>query len=124
VAELKLGGSVGWVQPEHPAKVRVGFAVPLQSSKNGAAEHQELGLIGRLPESLGEHINCLPGLLQPIQQSGEMQPAFDVSRLHLEQLAIGADCLAGKRARSQLVSLLEALLGDTAVAGRAGLVDG
>jgi hypothetical protein len=110
------------VQPEHPAKVRVGLTIPLQSSENRAAEHQELGLIRRLPESLGKHVNCLPSLLQPIQESGEMQPTFDVSRGHLEQFAIGADSLAGKRPRGQLVSLLEALLGDTAVAGRGGLV--
>jgi hypothetical protein len=109
---------MGGMEAKHPAEIGFGLPVALQPAENGAAKHQKLGLIRRAAEPLGQDVYRFGGLLQAVEQPGEMQASLDVARLELQQLAIGADGVTGKGSRGQLVCPLQPLLGQTTVPGR------
>jgi hypothetical protein len=95
------------MESKRPTQIGLRLAVTLQPSQDGSSQHQELGLVWGSPESLRQNIHSFGGLFQPIQQTGEMEPALDVSRLQFEQLAIRSDRRTGQRAGRQIVRLLE-----------------
>ena len=80
------------MQAKHPSKVDFRFAIALEAAENGATQHQELGLIGRSPEAIRQHLHRFGRLLQPIEQPGKMEAALHMLRLHLEQLTVGPYC--------------------------------
>jgi hypothetical protein len=112
------------METQDSAEVHVCFAIALEPAEYRPSQNQELGLVWRPPKTIREELHRLDRFFQAVQQSGEMQATFDVSRLQLEQFAVGANGLPRHGARRQSVGMLEPLLGNAVVSRRCGLVDG
>jgi hypothetical protein len=72
------------MKSQDAAEVHFGFSIALQPAKDGTPEHEELGLVGRTPETLRQNVDCLIRLLQSIEQAGEVESALNVTRFHLQ----------------------------------------
>ena len=68
------------------------------AAQDRATKDQKFGWVGSAPETLGQHLDRLVCLFQPIEQAGEVQAAFDVIEgavRHSVELGLARRIVAG-----------------------------
>jgi hypothetical protein len=75
---------VGRVKTKHPPEVGFGLAVALEAAEDGATQDEKLRLVGGPPEPVGQNLDGIGRLLQPIEQTGELKAALHMIGFQLE----------------------------------------
>ena len=108
------------MKAKHPPEIGFGLAVTLEAAQDGPTQDEKLRLVGGPPEAVGQNLDGVRRLLQPIEQTGELKAALHMIGFQLEQLAIGANGVPRHRSARELGGLLQSPLTHAPVPRRNG----